>query len=280
MTTMNAKRLYSILIVTMTASLLLPITVFAHGDVHQHITRLSKKIAHHKNVDFLLQRAQLFRDDENNSAAWIDYQQVLKDHPNQPDALYLGAKTRLEMGQLDQALSLAEQFSGLIEQHPNNAALARAYQLLADIYRAQHKEKKALTYFKQSMHLQAHPHPNRWLELATLQLKQEGYNAAIATLKQALSQSGKNVILSQKIVALARTENDYKTALHAIDQQLETAMSLRKVILLADKADLLLLDNDTTQATRIKQAAQHAFNALPENRKHYASAKKLQQRIF
>ncbi len=256
-----------------------PCNVFSHGNVHHHIDIITEKLDKNIDIGSLLQRAQLYRDDENISAAWNDYQQVLKLSSDNPDALYLGAKSSLEMGKKDQALSLAKHFLMLVEKHPNKAAQARSYQLLSDIYLAKHNEIKALTYFKNSLHLQSHPSPNRWLDLVDLQLKYEGYNASLSSLKQALSQSGKSVSIQQKIVKIAIKQQDYKTALHFIDQQLETSAALRKVILLVKKSDVLRLTKSNTRAKEVEALAQQAFKQLPDNRKSQRIAKQLQQRL-
>ena len=269
---------HTILMISMT--LLLPLKTWAHGDVHHRIDTLNLKMAHHSNIDMLLQRAQLLRDDGNKREALKDYQQVLKRQPNNTDALYYGAKSALDIQLNDLALSYAHQFYSLIKEVSYTAVHARANELLSDIYLAKNNKLKALLYYKKHMKFKKKPSPDEWLRLARFELQQEGYDKALVTLKQALSKSGTNISIQQKIVEIAFEKKDYKTALLYIDEQLQQSASLYHVILLVKKSKILLLNSNTARSEAVRKEAKEAFQKLSAKKKNHPSAIAVREYVY
>lgn len=251
----------------------------SHGDIHQRIDTLNTKILQTTSVDLLLQRGQLFHHNDNLAAAWKDFKAAKNRDPMDPDVLYFGAKIALKLEQLEDALILAQQFLLITKQQKNPAESMRAYPLLSRIYHARNKGNEALFYLKKSINLQTNPTPAHWVELANLQLKHEGYQAALTTLKQALSQSGTNFTLQQRLIVIATEQQDYQTALSIVEQQLETSVSLRELVLLVKKFQLLQLIGNKIQATLVKQKARLAFQQLPNIKKNIAIAKGIRREL-
>ncbi len=253
---------------------------WSHGDVHLQIHTLSQKIAHHAETDELLRRALLWRNKGQLDKAWDDYQRVLKQNSINTDALYYGAKTVLERGQVAHAQSLAQRFFLQLKQRPyRQAAYARAYQLFSDIALARGDTSQALQWSKKSMALKSHSVPGEWLRLADLSLQQEGYQPTLAILKQALSRLPGTVSIQQEIIRLSMQENDYKTALCYLDKQLRKAAALRKVVLLAKKSEVLALAGNQQQSLQWRQQARRAFQRLPTSRKSLPAAKQLERQL-
>ncbi|MEE9304513.1 MAG: tetratricopeptide repeat protein [Thiotrichaceae bacterium] len=255
----------------------LPLKVWSHGDVHQRIEVLSSKIAYQAEIALLLERAQLLRSDGDFRDALVDYKRVLRAKPNNVDALYYAAKSALEVKQLTDAQSWAERFFAQVKDPTNRASRARAYQLFSDIYLAKGDSPKALFYFRESMTLQKNPDPDNWLRLADLELQQNGYDKALATLKLALATSGTNISIQQKMVAISIAQKDYKTAVHYLDLQLVKSKSLYKVMLLVRKSEVLLLAGNKVKSEAVKQKAAHLFQTLPGKKKNHPSAKLIKQ---
>ena len=258
---------------------LLSFNSHAHGDVHQRIEQITQKLAKSDHLSLRLQRALLWLDDGDFEQAWKDYQSVLERAPENTDALFFGAQACLSLGKMKTAETLAWQFEKIVQQSPENAPRARASQLLSDLYLARHEPDKALSWLKKSLQLQYHPTPDRWLALADLQAQQTGYSTALSTLKKALVQYGENISLREKIIALAMAEKDYPSVLQQLDIQLKTSGSLRKVLLLLKKSDVLSLMKHTGLAKSVRQQAKKAFQKIPAHRKNQPAAKQIQQQL-
>jgi tetratricopeptide (TPR) repeat protein len=257
-----------------------PLSLWAHGDVDQRIDILSEKISQHEDAGLLLKRAALYQDDGHALEAWHDYQRVLVLKPKQVDALYLGAKAALKLGRVEDAASLAQRFYVQLGERPNKIAKARAYQLFSDVYLKKSNKALALSYLQKSLALQTHPAPDLLLNLAKMQLQQKNYPMALNTLEQGLETSGVNVSVQQKIVSMAIIHKDYPTALRYLDLQLKKSASLRNVILLVEKFEVLLLAGEKIQAEAIREQALSAFQQLPAKRKTQMAAKLAQKRLL
>jgi len=253
-----------------------PEVILAHGDVQLRIAKLTKKINQFSDANLLVRRGRLWRDDEKLAPALSDFKRALSLDPRHKNALYYGAKTALESGLNEDAQVMSERFFTEVKNAGKKAAIFRAYQLSADVHLAKGDKKNAIVLMKKSLGMQLHPSPDHWIKLIDLQFQFEGYSSALKTLKMALTKSGSNVVLQQKIIDFAIANRDYETAISYLDMQLDKSASLRKVVLLVKKSDVLLLADNQVQAAKFREQAKNQFNKLSAGKKNQPAARQLQ----
>lgn len=114
------------------ASLLFAVPgVHAHGDLHNQIAEMDRRIAAEpKNAALVLRRAELHRIHREWKAADADYAKVLALQPRHPEAPWLRARASLEAGNVAAALPPLDRYVALHPAHAG-ARLTRARALAA-----------------------------------------------------------------------------------------------------------------------------------------------------
>lgn len=199
-------------------SLLIPSFLFAHGDIHEQIIQISKRIEKDPNNSALyLKRGQLYVQHKDFDKAEKDYQKVRFLDKKLIITDILMAQLLVKKKQPQKGLPYINTYL----QHKNkdvNGLLLRAkiYQQLQKQTLAKQDIKTAFTNLK-------NPLPKHYILIAEATLLADNSNIAeaIVWLQKGQSQFGFDIVLKEKEIDLLTKSKQYDGALLAIDEVLE-----------------------------------------------------------
>jgi len=209
-------------------------SVHAHGSANDRIEVLGVAIAREPtHVEFLVERADLYREIGELSHALADYERALRLDPAR-DSLHLArALTLVEQGDFAEALVSVDTFIDRDPDHP------RAWRVRAGALSALHRVADAISSLNCAIALADPPAPEDYLRRAELlaSLGPSSLDIAIAGLDDGLEKLGPAVTLQLFAVELERRRGTYDAALTRLDEmqrqydRVESVLALRGDIL-------------------------------------------------
>lgn len=238
-------------------SLLAGRNAFAHGELLIRIAEVSRQIdtTTNKTAHLYLERAQLYRMDQNWSAAEADYTRAEKLAPNLISVQVCHAGMLADAGQLETA---SQTFTAVLERASQNgeALVGRARVRLKLSQR-----QAAIADFRRGLELLAEPAAEDFVELAEA-LAAEGKTAeALQTLDKGIKKLGPIPALQTPAIDLELSRKNYDAALTRIEAVLPQL--LRKESWLARRGDVLLAAGRNAEARQSYKEALAAIIALP-----------------
>lgn|GEM_PF-4750605 len=193
------------------------ITTRAHGDAHERITELTHQLKHSpKDIDTLLERANLYREHKEYELANKDLSLVKKLTPQNSTRIFLHAKLCLDRQQWKLALTHLNQYLRIESKH------TEAYHMRAVIHRSLMQPEKAAADLQKAIQFHQSA-PASWsVALVNEMMKSSQFEEALRHLDGVLKHHSKVVSLHEsRAVVLARLNRPSEAA--------EVYVSLRKL---------------------------------------------------
>jgi tetratricopeptide (TPR) repeat protein len=232
-------------------------TAFAHGELLIRIGEVTQQInaATNQNAQLYLERAELYRMDQNWAAAEADYVRAEQLAPNLISAQVSHAGMLADSCQFEAAL---ERFNNVLRHSSKNGDVfvgrARVLVKLG-------QRNAAIADFKRGLELVANPAPEIFVELAEALTAEGRIENALATLDQGIKKLGPVPALQTPAIDLELSRKNYNGALARIDSLLPDL--LRKENWLARRGDILIEAGHKADACKSYEAALAAIKALP-----------------
>jgi tetratricopeptide (TPR) repeat protein len=232
--------------------------LFAHGDLHEAIARVSSRIEKDPQDVFLyFERGMLYQEHEELEAALADYERVLTLEPDFHSCLLQMAQIHLLRNQPSLALSQIEEY---LNKEPANPF---AYKTRAEIRQRLGEHQPAVADLRTMILLKNENaiRPEDYFQLsgAILQADPGNHHEAIGALEAGIDRLGPVISLQSRLVDLEVLGGRYAAALARIDRVM-VALPVRKTWL-QKKAEILEL------AGRPADAAQALEQARAETEK-------------
>lgn len=253
---------------------LVPLPLFAHGLVHDQISKLEHEIHHHPDqADLYLQRGRLYLEEERNQEARQDFERALQLDRNARAAHYFLGQLALKRDEPDLALRHAETF--LASLHDERGGLTRGYRLLGEIYSHQHEFGRAADAYRAAIAQAESPQPEYFLDLADACLNQGAghLDEAIAALDDGIRRLGPLTVLQDKAVEIESRAGRFDAALQRLDAMIAQGQRLPE--LYARQGRLLLAAGRTDAARDSFQVALARLDSLPAARRETAAMREL-----
>ena len=231
----------------------------AHGDLHNQIADLDRRIAAAPNDGALvLRRAELHRIHREWAAADADYGRVLALAPRHPEAAWLRARSALEAGDVATALAQLDRYLVRHPEHPG-ARLTRARALIASA-----RATEAVGDFAAAVEKLPQAEPDHYLEWADAQ-RAAGMpaDAQLATIERGLRRLGPVPALEALALEIELGTGRIDDALARLDRQAATAA--RKEALLFRRGQILERAGRRDEAFVAYRASLDAIDRLPES---------------
>ena len=238
--------------------LLLAVPALAHGPLHGQITNVTAELSlRPDDVTLLLRRGELNRLDEQWDAARADFQRAQALAPAKPEPLLGLGRLALDQGKPAEAIA---PLSGFVACQTNHV---EGHLLLARALARSERAPEAVANFSRALALAAEPRPEWFIERSQAQFSQgAGHLAeALAGLDEGVAKLGPVPTLQLAAIALELRRQGYDAALQRLDTIL--AGSERKERWLLRRGEILELAGRPAEATGAYQAAREAFEALP-----------------
>ena len=230
----------------------------AHGDLHNQIADLDRRIAAAPNdAALVLRRAELRRIHREWAVADADYASVLALEPRHPEAAWLRARAALEAGNAATALAQLDRY---LAQHPDHAGarLTRARALAAS-----GRSAEAVADYASAVEKLPQPEPDHFLEWAEAQ-RAAGLppGAQLATIARGLRRLGPVPALEGLALEIELGTGRFDDALARLDALV--AVAARKEALLFRRGQVLERAGRRDEALGAYQASLDAIERLPE----------------
>jgi len=244
----------------------------AHGDIHERIAALTKRIAQEPaNADLYLKRGELYHAHREWDAALADYARAQELNPRLTDIdLYRGL-TYLAAGRLRPAQSALDRFLATRPSHVS-ALIARA--------RVRVRLGDGLTAaddFSRAIAVQAQPELYLERARALVGAGNQHVTVALAGLDEGIARLGPLVTLQLYAIDLEMRQRRYDAALARIETL--AAQSPRKETWLARKGEILEQAGRRSDARAAYTAALAALNGVPEARRSTRATVELDARV-
>lgn len=259
-------RVLAILVVGMTPQML-----SAHGDIHVQIDRLNPKIAKSPSAELYVKRGDLYRLDENYTAALADFHRAEKLDPKL-DAIYIGrGRSLFEAGRYKEALPALDQLMKMKPDHPDGRILrARTHAALGD-------HASALRDYDHVVGTVPSPSPDCFLERATALMNLQRPQDAVRGLDEGISRLGNLQALQLAALEIEITRKQYDEALARIDRAM--APLQRKEQWLARRGEILHVSGRDDEARMAYTAALTSIAALPPIPRNAKPTRDLESRV-
>lgn len=237
--------------------LLVAQSALAHGDLLIRIAEVTQQInaATNKAAQLYLERAELYRMDQNWSAAEADYTRANQLTPNLLSIEICHAGMLADSGQLESARAM---FTSVLKRSPKNgdAFVGRARALIKLGQR-----KSAIADFQRGLDLLTDPAPQISVELAETFKVEGNLDEALRTLDRGIIRLGPLPTLQSLAIDLELTRKNFDGALARIDTLLPQL--LRKENWLSRRGDILVEAARRTEARQSYEEALAAIKTLP-----------------
>ncbi len=250
-----------------------PSSAYAHGDVHEQIEAVNKRLSRDPNNAALYhKRGELERAHGDRRAALRDYARA-EALDSELHVVHLSrGRVLLESGDAKAAVASLSTFLDLHPRHAG-ALLLRARALTKlELHDAAERD------FDAAVGLTEDPTPDLFLERAANLTHGGRREQALITLEAALSRVGAIVTLSQGALELEIALGRYDAALARLDVMLSTAP--RPERLLAQKADVLdRAGGRNDEARTAREQALAAIARLPEQKRSLMPVRTLESEL-
>lgn len=235
----------------------LPSAALAHGDLHEQIERVSRRIAARPEVASLyLRRAELHRDHGDWPAALADVQRAAeRGAPTAETALLRG----LVFADAGSRASALDEFDASIAAAPTAAALTARARVLVALDRTE----EAAVDLAEAIERADMARPDLFLELSRLLASppMERLEEALRCIELGIERLGRLPAFAQEAIVLDRCLGDYSSALKRVDALLQTANRRESGLVL--RGDVLREAGRGAEAAAAYREALVAANALP-----------------
>jgi len=230
---------------------------YAHGELLIRIAEVTGQIkgATNKTAQLYLERAELYRMDENWAAAESDYRRAELLSPMTPSIQVCHAGMLNDSGQLEMARAMVD----AVLEHTSNCG--EAFVGRARVLVKLGQRTAAIADFRRGLELLADPAAENFLEFAE-SLKAGGEtNEALRTLDRGIKKLGPITSLQNPAIEFELSRKNYDGALARINSVLPEL--LRKENWLARRGDILTEAGRTAEAHKSYQEALGAIKKLP-----------------
>jgi tetratricopeptide (TPR) repeat protein len=234
----------------------LPQTVRAHGELLIRIAETTEKIAAATNNpgELHLQRAELYREDQNWIEAEADYARAAEFDPKL-NVDFCRAKMLDDSGQLEASRAM---FDKVLARSPKDGeALVGRARVLVKL----NQLKPAIADFRQGLQLLSSPKPEYFLELAKVLTAEKDIDEALHILNSGIKNFGSVVPLQLYALELELGQKNNDAALARLDTIIERAA--RKESWLARRGDILLTSGRPAEAQKSFESSLAAIKLLP-----------------
>jgi len=268
----DTDMIYRILIVCIL--LLAQGNVYAHGDVHERIEKLTKKFADQPGDEVLIRRARLFLEQEHAEAAREDLLAALQVAPARYESYYYLGQAQLMLKAYPEALQAADRF---VARADNDAARSRGHTLRGDILLAKGKPLEAADAHLKALAHTAAPDPEHYIKTA------DAFHAArspraLDVLERGIARLGPLVTLHERAFTIEMETARYQDALRRVDRMLATQQTTPQ--LLYKKGVVLKALKRPEPAKLAFQAALAEIEALPPLRKETRAVQSLRETLY
>jgi len=255
--------------------LLLAQAVCAHGDVSEKIRQLNAKVAvEPDNLQWRFQRGVQWLLNQHADDALDDFNVVAARDPMYPQIYFYLARSHAMEGNRDDALAAFEM--AVMLSADNAEAQKDVLIQRASFLQQQKRYAAAADDWRRVLQLAQHPQSDWWLLAARNLYVAGARDKAMQLLDESMLKMGPVLLFEEQQIdwLLAQQKND--AALQRLDQLV--ARSERPELWLIRKGDVLLANNDKTQALEHFQQALDRFAQLPDHVKQRpATRQQLQQ---
>ncbi len=240
--------------------ILLGLSEFAwsHGDLHQRILEVSKKIEKNPD-DFQLyqERGELYLKHQDHRHAIRDLRIYLKiDGPSNR----LNYGLALAYFGIDRPRKTIRLLSSMVTEIHRDPKI---YRLLARAYLALGNNEKSAKYFQKVLDHAIRPRPENYLELAAVYGLFHDHQEERLTLKKGISRLGLVPSLTQHLLNLYVKENQFNEAISLQTKIIEA--SLRREYALVDRAKIYQAMALFVEAASDLKQAQDAIKSRPSH---------------
>ena len=229
--------------------------VLAHGDLHEQIEEISRRIRRAPSAELFLKRGELHRAHQDFEPALADYDAAERRRPGMEAVLFCRGRTLFEAGRFAPARASLDRFLQAKPEH------AEGYLMRARVNAALKDFGAAVKDFDRVIELAPGAGPDQFLERAQAQGAQGDFDGAIKVLDEAMLRIGPLFTLQAQAVEVERTRKSFDAALGRVDDIL--AQAQRKESWLMEKGAILEEAGRPEEAQRSYQAALAAIEALP-----------------
>jgi len=232
-------------------------SVFAHGELLIRISEVTQQIdaATNKSAQLYLERAELYRMDQNWAAAESDYARAEQLAPNLSSIQVCHAGMLSDSGQLEAGCKM---FTAVLQRSPRNGdafiGRARAFAKLG-------QRRAAIANFRRGLELLGEPAAEYYVELAEVLTAEQATNDALEVLKRGIKKLGPLPALETPAIELELKGDNCHGALARIDSLLPQL--LRKESWLARRGDILVEAGRQREALKSYEDALAAIKELP-----------------
>ncbi|MBI3414335.1 MAG: tetratricopeptide repeat protein [Verrucomicrobia bacterium] len=219
-----------------------PHSLFAHGDTHEQIEKLTRQIvASPQDAALHVKRGELHRLHRDWNAAQADFDRAAQLDPELPLLDLLGGRLLLEMDQAADAKLHLDRFLATRPQHVEALVTrARVFTKLRDVV-------SAAKDFSAAIALSPEPKPEYFLERAqALRTDNAHFAEALRGLNEGVQQFGPLVTLETLAIELELETGNYDGALARVERL--AAQSPRQESWLARRGEILLQAGRATEA--------------------------------
>jgi tetratricopeptide (TPR) repeat protein len=252
------KRVRVIWCLLLSITLLLhPRSAAAHGALLIRISEMTQQINTATNdlANLYLQRGELYREDENWTAAWQDYAHAQQSNPKLDGVDLCRANLLAASGNLPRAKAM---FDKVLAAEPVNAkALLGRARLLVRMG----QPEPAISDYRRSVVLDHLPEPEAYLELARLLRNQKRDKESLDALDAGIKKFGPIPLFETEAINLELAANHAEAALRRLEQVIRR--EVRKEQWHAQRGDILLSAGRSTEARKAYLDALAAIQVLP-----------------
>ncbi len=235
-----------------------PFATYAHGPVHEQLAAVNVRVTQAPNdTALLLQRAELYRVDQNFTAALADYARVGA-LPDPPTTLgYFRGRALFEAGRHGEALKDLNQF---IAAYPT---FADAHLIRAHVLEHAGKPAAAAADYERALATLRSPEPDHYVQYARALVATgpRGITRGLAVLDEGMRKLGPIISLNLIALDIEIAGRRFCQALTRIDRLADK--SPRKENWYKRRADVLLLAGRKREAHDTYRKALQDFEKLP-----------------
>lgn len=194
--------------------LIIPLTAWSHGDLHDQIDAVSQQLKHdNQKTALYLKRGQLYLQDTKYSEAIADLKKSIKLDPELHAAHYHLAQAHLAMGHSDAAERHNKLFIKSLGAD-TYGGLSRGYGLLGKIYQTKNEHVAAAKAFEMSLKNNMQPGPIDYLQAAEAYVKsgRKYQQQAMSLLDLGIVRLGPIVTLQEAAIELELLSGRYDAA--------------------------------------------------------------------
>jgi tetratricopeptide (TPR) repeat protein len=265
-------------IFSLTTSIALASKTLAHGDIHDRIKDLGKKLAKSpSDTTLLIERGRLYLDAHHTQEAKTDFDKAIALEPQYYSAYYYLAQAHLADHKSNEALIAVEKF--MLHQS-EEAPRARGLALRGDIYRASGKPADAAIVYAESLALKKlDALPDEYVRLADTYLEADKNNTekALAVLDQGIHQLGNLQALAQRAITIEQQSGRPEAALLRLNRLIKQNKPTAHLLL--QKGKMLKNINELEQATRTFEEALAMIEQMPLARRDTPAMQSLREDI-